>query len=643
MGLLDRIKRRSKNVSTVSKTTKPDTVFVTHSEEDDFEKSMYGQLQLMSADAELIEAVLHDRGYRVRKQIELITKLLEISNDETDEKVKTAFQELKRDYEEARRLADGEYTINELLANNRRMDKTYETYLLPEDLKKAIDEYISYIQKIQDKIVSNEHRETPLLNDVQRQRFNQISLNSEYRIKMLELMYLLKRSNVEENPFKNLSTLKQRMFSKFFIEDIKRAIAQFGRIMQDEELYKEKANVRICSIENDAKRINDLLADAQMIDDFSIRQIFDSKNSSAQSFDFLKSFIMFKMKMISLEDDRDKYLKEKSEDEKKREESEKERKAIEERIKKLVDASDREIADEIYRLEHDITAKGSRFVNILDYQKKVAKARGLLDTDNMTQDDGIVSQVFNSVDILEVIENANKSGVNYLVFPDCQERSNGGFLVIVSKTDRDILELSRKQYKFYQQGSGDWKDDYSFGKLPPYVLTKLYGIIVNVAELGSDAIENNLSLRNGEFRLGHFTYRSSNITRKTLRYKALIEEYIEDIARKISDRGETPEELKDVLCYLSVAATTNIIPILQKFKSAGVDVYMEPVPCNDDNNGASRNQNNRDNIHIYFERRNLDKVKNEVLKESQLPIFEHSHIGTEAYRQIMEESRSKNR
>ena len=641
MGIFER--RRNKrnkinNSSTNTKPQEPNTTFVTYSEEDDFEKSMYGQLQLMSADAELIEAVLYDRGHRIKKQIELITKLLEISNDESDEKVRMAFQELKKDFDEAKRLADGEYTIKELLANNRRMDKTFENYIDTDDLKTALDEYINYIQKIQNKIASNEDKQTPLLNNVQRQRFNQISLNSEYRIKMLELMYLQKRSMAVENPFRNLSVLKQRMFSKFFIEDIKRSIAQYGRIMQDEKLYRinSTSSGGIDYIERTAKKINDLLADVQMIDDFSIRQLFDSKNSSVKSFDVLKDFILFKLRMNSLESNRAGLMEEKVKEDKKREEAERARKAVEEKELKLAEASSKEIADEIYRLEHDLTAKGSRFVNVLDYQKRVANAKGLLDTDAMTQSNDIVCRVFYGVDILKVIENANKSGVNYLVFPDCQENADGGFTVAVSETDKSIFDLQGDFYKYYEQGASEWKDAHNFGKFPPYVLAKVYERIVNEKDLGSDAIENGISLRRGILRLGYYTYRSG-IAKKIPKYKEMIEGYIDDAMLDIAEKGNTPKELKDVLCYVNVTATTNIIPILQQFKDAGIEAYMEPIP---NRTSTCRNENNRDYIHIYFERRNLNKVKNVVLKEAPLPVFEHSSLGQEIYREIMEENKN---
>ena len=74
-------------------------------------------------------------------------------------------------------------------------------------------EFVEYIKRIQDKVDSNEGIGKPILTGVQRQRFNQVSLKSEYRIKMLELMYLLSNtSKVETNPFKDLSVLKQKIY-----------------------------------------------------------------------------------------------------------------------------------------------------------------------------------------------------------------------------------------------------------------------------------------------------------------------------------------------------------------------------------------------------------------------------------------------
>ncbi len=61
------------------------------------------------------------------------------------------------------------------------------------------------------------------------------------------------------------------------------------------------------------------------------------------------------------------------------------------------------------------------------------------------------------------------------------------------------------------------------------------------------------------------------------------------------------------MCYITVPATRNLIPILEEFKKSEVASYIEPVPAN------KRNQNNRNEVHIYFERDQLEKFKEDVL------------------------------
>ncbi len=66
--------------------------------------------------------------------------------------------------------------------------------------------------------------------------------------------------------------------------------------------------------------------------------------------------------------------------------------------------------------------------------------------------------------------------------------------------------------------------------------------------------------------------------------------------------------IQNILCYLKLPVMTNMIPILERLKAADVEVFLEPVPS------SNRNDKNRENVHIYFKRDDLEKV-NQVLEE----------------------------
>jgi len=52
-----------------------------------------------------------------------------------------------------------------------------------------------------------------------------------------------------------------------------------------------------------------------------------------------------------------------------------------------------------------------------------------------------------------------------------------------------------------------------------------------------------------------------------------------------------------------------MITILEELKKAGIPFFMEPVPVYPGN----RNMKNRDEIHIYFDREDLERCKQEVV------------------------------
>lgn len=601
------------------KSSDLNTTFVSYNEEKKFEESIYGTLQLFGADVSYISEVLPERGQNLEKQIELLTSLLEKTNNEDDPEVINVFKELKKQFEEDKRMADGEYTINELEHQNKIMDSIFEKCSENGGIKKEnLDNYISFISKVQKKVAESEINDKPLLNKVQRQKFNNISMKSEYRIKMLELMYLLNKGEVKINPFKDLSPTRQKIFSKMFYEDAKIAAKQYENLSIYEEAYKEWSGWLFQSIETTAQKLNEHMANAKMIDDFSIRQLFDSNNQESKSFEFLKEFVKFKSRINEMIFQQPKVL------EQKREKEEKERKAEEEKIfkeqeeKRLKEEAERKLEEElikyksytdldirkeIYRIEHDLTSKGSRFVSILDFQKKVAKAKGLLDSEENLQKEGIIYKAVDAITAWEIIKKANTMGVSYAMFPDCQESRDGGFMIAISEKDKDVLSVEREKINLSTVNNYDWRTEEDIGLFPGFILNELD------KRIDDNGIKNIIKTKNDgmvySLLVGYNAYSSkpSNFNKK----RENLYEYLKEVIGEIDQTGASAEELQDVMCYISVPATINIIPILEAFKENRVTSYIEPVPEKD------RNEKNRNNIQIYFERDQLELFENQVL------------------------------
>lgn len=619
------------------KDSNVDTTFVTRDEESDFVSSMFGQLELLGADLSYIEEVLPEKGENLRKQIVLLRQLLLQTNNEDDLEVQQVFKDLTTQFEEDRRLADGEYTLRQLEQQNRSMDKIFEVSLKGDGITKAkLDEYLEYIKKIQDKVSETDNSITPLLENVKRQKFNEISMRAEYRIKMLELMYLLNIGEVDVNPFRNLSSSKQKMFSKYFWEDATIASQQYDSLSYHEDMFNATIPYYFSSIDSIAKRLNSQLEDASMIEDFSIKQLFDSKNPSSESFSFLKDFISFKTTMNEMRERKDElqssYQKKLEDDARRKAEQdeaeirkqlqdqeatqkqEAEKEAKKQRLESFKNMTADEINAEIYRIEHDLKATGSRFVNILDFQKEVASARGLLDSEQEVQSDELIYKRVDAVTAWTFVQNANELGVNYTIFPDSQEFGKGGFLIAVSKTDKKVLEIEEKSAPFESKRNSyySYVTDANYGSFPVSVLD-LLNAYLKEAKDGENYYESLSATKNsrGLYDLSYVhktnNYRTSSDEIKEKKvYDKLLE--IRD-GRRLSEIGSNPKELKDVMCYISFPATRNIIPILEEFKNAQVTPFFEPLP------DSKRNSKSRDNIHIYFRREDLEKFNSTVLSQ----------------------------
>lgn len=631
-------------------------LFVTESEENDFENSMYGKIQLYKTGVRYIKEIFPSEGYDLERQIELITKLLEQTNREDDPEIIDVFTKLEEQYMKMKRLADGEYTIKQLEQQNAAMYRRFEEAGLSDNsiTSQELEEFRRYIDLIQDKVNESDMNDAnPLLTKVQRQRFNSVSMQAEYRIKMLELMNSMRDAQYGDisekniiNPFKNLSDLKQRMFSDYLLQDAQSSTYQYESISKYEELYKQFYFDVFPELDSMAKTLDDDIADASMVGDFSIRQLFDSKNKSVNSFEFLKRFVLFKLKLndakirVAALDDKKAEKEKRDEANKKkmleaeakkrsdeearlakeaREQAAREAKEAQEKaqrlaqIEKYAKMTSEEIGREIYRIEHDLSAKGSRFVNILDFQKEVARRKGLLDTESEIQRDDLTYKVVDVIELDILLEQLDKAGTNYAVFPDTQEFENGGYLIVVSTSDADKLRVLDLQIP-YDCLNYDYSEDENFGKYPATVIRELSARLCD--KYGGN-FKSNLSVqrtKNNLYDLSYRYYTYESRPRGHMEDKKKIRETLFEIKEELEHGNDSTTKLKDVLCYIELRANENIISILEKMKEAEIPAFIEPTPT------KNRNESNRDNIRIYFRREDLPTYLEKVNGE-----FESQH------------------
>ena len=640
-GLEDSSQEENKGVSA-------DISFVSNEENEDYLESMTGKLLSQELDLDFISKHLPEEGRSLKEQAEILKKLLMLSNNEQDESVKESFKEYMDMFKKAYRRAEGLATIEKLKDLNQDLHKMFVRPTSQTGLNdKKLLEYIGAIKALQDKVDEADRNNDPILEGPSRQVFNDQSLEAEYRLKMLDILWLISECpyqtvvrEMKENPFKKMTTAQKAKFPIMFKRDLDEICKDYNRLAFCEEIINKYSSNNFKDIDYYADELN-VKINQQMMRDASFKKMFDGNLSNEELFEYIKKLVFMRYKLTEIERElpevleRDRKAAEEEEQRQKEKELEEERqKAKRENDKrkrlelaearrkarelekqeaeKMVNATNEEIEEKLFELNRDLTKEGSRFVNIIDFQKRIAKAKGLLPTDDMVQSKNLVHKVFSKRDIVSFINKANEKGVNYIVFPNSQECSDGGFTVVVSKSDASILELKEESHGFY--GKRDYIDrersyvEKTYGKVPEYFVLKLAELIKNDDDGQKDNFKKMFYVEPTEdpeiFEIGIMKkWSESNVIKLDKYARKMIAKTYEELKNELKD----DETCKDLLCYISLPATQNIIPLLEEFKNQGINPYFERVPEENE-----RNSQNRDRIQIYFYRSDFDKFWNGI-------------------------------
>ncbi len=612
--------------------------FVTEDEDYHYQLSMLGQLRNHAEQIDFICDYLPIKGADLKKQNQVLIDYILLKNDESDPEIVNAFSNYLETFHSDLREAEGLATLSELKDINKRLDNMFLDSVRTSKLSKDVFlAQLEAIKTLQEKVDEADDAKKPILTGPRRDEFNDQSLISEYRLKMLELLYIFSqderilryRNSEISNPFKELKPAQRVKFPSLFKADLKKVSDDFRLLSYSEDVLAEFARHNFSAIDQYAEDLEIKLG-TQALKDSSFKKMFGGSLGSEELFENIKKLVFIRYTLNEMEAElvgaheaRD---KKEAEEQKKQEEAarlreEEERKKAEaERLeneakqkaldeaKKLADATDEEIQDRINKLYFDVTSTGSRFVNILDFQLLIAEAKGLIPTSEEMKADNLASKVFSPHDIVKFIKQANKSGINYRAFPDCQEGADGGFNVVVSKSDKRILDVPSTNIIFnssrkdFIEGHRAWKWK-TYGTVPSYFLAKI-----------QELYEQSENENKGKYREYIYANKKSDID--VYEIGVMTTQYggnavasdnffvplIKEADRQLRKQWQDKQEDKDVLSYVSVPATYNIIPLLRAFKESGIPPYFERVPA-----ASARNTNNRDNIHIYFYRSDFDK------------------------------------
>jgi len=623
--------------------------FVTDSELGSYEESRVGKLDIMLTDLFALKEILPAQATKLITRINNFQSQLEDSTQDPLE-LTGEFVNIQTEFESLRKMADATYKINELKKQNDNMKKRFRKPVLgnsgERELENAINEYTDYIERIQKSVDEEEQNGNPIFSEFQREVFNRESLRAEYRLGMLMLLRQVVgdwhgRKKISINPFGNLPETKRKMFTSFLLEDAKELGDDFDLLTNSSDLIKRYySNSSMDELDQYATELDNLIADALVTGELSAHEIFDSESKDFDSLEFLRKMLLLRyhtnqitgslkefvnknierIKRDEAEKERAEEIKKEREEEAKRkaEEAEKARLDEEKKANRYKSITDEEVEAEIQEIESDLVSTGNRYVNILDFQKMVAREKGLLTTESRVQTKGLAYFPVTASKLYAMIKLANETGIVYTVFPGSQEfDKDADYLFVVSESDKSKVEVVDK--KPFNSSIGTPYDTISLGKYSTAVMWMIHKKLLGKIE------DKGIDYRNfaDEIR-----YIDTKAPTSELRYevsyadmhtpiefekKSVIISTIKEVLHALHNSSlDSTQMLKDIKCYLSVPAQRNILPILAELQKAGIDFYMEPEPTQKSN----RNLLGRGSIHIYFDRKNLEKYRSTV--ESKL-------------------------
>ena len=596
-------------------TSADEIKFVTDAELEDLKDNIYERLNKTEIKLKKISDFIPDKGKYITNRINSLRDSLMNDN------IKAV--NVMAEVIEIEKEVEAEYRISEIEKQNKQMKECFlESIENIQSLRDRIESVKSHIEKIQEDVDRERESGTLSFKQEQEKRFQIASLEAEYRLKMLILL----RDEVEspwedlsveprENPFEDLPGKKQDIFSGWLLDDVKKIGEDFQNLARSKKIidkYYIKMNMtRLTELE---KRLDKTQKDACSAETFSLKELLDSNSTEINSEIFLREMVMLRYHINQINSKLSEY--EKHEEKIK---MEKQKKAEKDAAKdeKYRTMSNQEIEAEIQRILNDLGIKGNRFINVLEFQKNIARSRGLLKSEENKNDIKFIPA--SASDLYSLIKLANDKGITYTVLPGSQEFEDSKGYLFMTNTN-NMVEANMLPPFFIEGGPNSGTEVLGEYTIP--VLWMIHKKLEERLKAESEEIDSVKSeLRrsrqehDGKYKLTFETaYSIFNEPSKTERKKEFIRDTIFQVYDELrSSEAYANELLEEVSCYLSVPAIRNIIPILEELQNAGIPFYFEPVPQ------GTRNQRNRDNIHIYFNRKYLSEYKSRVERKVSTP------------------------
>lgn len=269
--------------------------------------------------------------------------------------------------------------------------------------------------------------------------------------------------------------------------------------------------------------------------------------------------------------------------EEKKQAEEKMRKAKLERRKQYISLSEQQQRQQIKKIDDKSFDVTQSYKDILQYEKEVGEAKGLLDEKSEMATDDISFMRIKRGEIYEYLMNAREKGIRVSILPDVDDDKNNTIIAITKG------KTIKKDMRFEANGYDDYIDNNQ--KLCDLKLSKVFAIYLQKNNTNKDVKISD--------KLYPFLFQDSN----SIQERTKARESIKNTYKKlVQEKGETL--VPEMKFYIEIPYLRPMLLILEVLKKEGIEYYIPPI----DEKTLKYNETKK----IYIDVENLEKYKEKV-------------------------------
>ena len=275
-----------------------------------------------------------------------------------------------------------------------------------------------------------------------------------------------------------------------------------------------------------------------------------------------------------IEEKRLKEQEEKQAEERKKEEI---RKAKLERKKQYASLSEQQQRQQIKKIDDKSFDVTQSYKDILQYEKEVGEAKGLLDEKSEMATDDISFMRIKRGEIYEYLMNAREKGIRVTILPDVDDAKDTTLIAITKgkKLEKDIhINI--------------WIDNGNLGQVTDFKFSKGFIKFMQDEKIGT----------NTRFSKSLYPYASVYVDG----HKVALTQITNAYKKLVKEKGET--QVPEMKFYIEIPYLRPMLPILEVLKKEGIEYYIPPI----DERTLKYNETKK----IYIDVENLEKYKEKV-------------------------------